>query len=465
MLKKKIYFLIFLVFFSSNFLSVCPIQAADGVQIPSIDKMNSVLSGNIGESLIQGKTVKGTEVLIYINGTFTGFAGIDDKSSATVNNYHYGLNTQLAAGQYSVMAVARDLTSMVLSPISKIYQFTVEPLPTPPAPILISAKSGLVNNHLRFVGLTQSGTYVNIFVDNRLIGQTETLMSNSGTADFALSVPANLNNGVHTIYAQSVNKYKVSSRNSNLITVKSGSALPAPVLKTKIVGQAGKLTVQNIVGWAKNDLSIKIFVDQEFIGQFRVKNDISGTANFALKIKKALTPGGHVIYTTALDNNGKESRPSNKIYFVITETTKAGQVNSAKPVVKTELNQPEKAGIPGQPKLKINVKYNNQKNGSVEKGGKQPVTQPKKESADNKNNPSINNLPTGKSTSTETGIIDESKHAQSKLKLNLIIFILFLLAVIGWIFWVNRELIKERREENAKKEIKPEDSHDEKLNL
>ena len=47
----------------------------------------------------------------------------------------------------------------------------------------------------------------------------------------------------------------------------------------------------------------------------------------------------------------------------------------------------------------------------------------------------------------KTGAINESKEQQGKLKLNLIIFILFLLAIIVWIFWVNRELIKERRAE------------------
>ena len=42
-------------------------------------------------------------------------------------------------------------------------------------------------------------------------------------------------------------------------------------------------------------------------------------------------------------------------------------------------------------------------------------------------------------------MIDEDKTGQSKLKLNLVIFIAFLLGIIIWVFWVNKELIKERR--------------------
>jgi cbb3-type cytochrome oxidase subunit 3 len=66
-------------------------------------------------------------------------------------------------------------------------------------------------------------------------------------------------------------------------------------------------------------------------------------------------------------------------------------------------------------------------------------------------------------TTQQSGLIDESQEQQSKLKLNLIIFILFLIAVVVWIFWVNRELIKERRERNlaegdeAKKDKDPDD--------
>ena len=56
-----------------------------------------------------------------------------------------------------------------------------------------------------------------------------------------------------------------------------------------------------------------------------------------------------------------------------------------------------------------------------------------------------------------SGLVDESKRQQGRLQLNLLIFFGFLIAVIFWIFWVNRELIKERRalgeiEKEAKKE-------------
>jgi len=43
------------------------------------------------------------------------------------------------------------------------------------------------------------------------------------------------------------------------------------------------------------------------------------------------------------------------------------------------------------------------------------------------------------------GLVNEGEQNQGKLKLSVALFILFLVGVVGWLLWVNRELIKERR--------------------
>ena len=48
-------------------------------------------------------------------------------------------------------------------------------------------------------------------------------------------------------------------------------------------------------------------------------------------------------------------------------------------------------------------------------------------------------------TKSDRGMINEGKENQGRLKLDLILFILFLLGVVAWLLWVNRELVKERR--------------------
>ncbi|MCX6796097.1 MAG: hypothetical protein NTW06_01215, partial [Candidatus Falkowbacteria bacterium] len=68
-----------------------------------------------------------------------------------------------------------------------------------------------------------------------------------------------------------------------------------------------------------------------------------------------------------------------------------------------------------------------------------------------------------KTTKNEnSGLINESKEQQGKLKWNLLIFILFLIALVVWVFWVNKELIKEKKAQ-AKKEEQQDDNIQDKL--
>jgi hypothetical protein len=57
---------------------------------------------------------------------------------------------------------------------------------------------------------------------------------------------------------------------------------------------------------------------------------------------------------------------------------------------------------------------------------------------------------------SDQGMINEGKQNQGRLKLNLVLFILFLLGVVGWLLWVNRELVKERRAQTEAEEKKTE---------
>ncbi|NCQ13164.1 hypothetical protein GW804_03755, partial [Candidatus Falkowbacteria bacterium] len=65
------------------------------------------------------------------------------------------------------------------------------------------------------------------------------------------------------------------------------------------------------------------------------------------------------------------------------------------------------------------------------------------------------------------GAVNEEKQFLGKAQLNLAIFILFILAVIAWMLWVNRALIKERQEQNKAAESldKDKDSKDQQNKL
>jgi hypothetical protein len=220
--------------------------------------------------------------------------------------------------------------------------------------------------------------------------------------------------------------------------------LPAPTLlsvktNNKAVGQP------TIVGLTKNNTSVKIYLDQKLIGEIAPDNNQSGTTNFAFKPDLTLTAGQHLVYTTAIDKHSKESKLSNPIYFQIGATivarkpaisqvavtekkteTVSETVKPAVPASKPEAIKGEKAEVVPKTEIKTEEKVSDR------------VVQ--------------DLLKQGIATKTEaTGLINENKLGQNKFQLNLIIFIVFLIGVIAWIFWVNRELIKERREQNKDK--------------
>ena len=187
----------------------------------------------------------------------------------------------------------------------------------------------------------------------------------------------------------------------------------------------------------KNDTKIKVFIDKILNGEFIVKNDESGTANFAYKPFVPLSSGNHLVYVTAIDDRGKESFWSNIIYFNVGSEPAASSTIASKEQKITEkpIVKGDEADFNTLDSAKENL--NNDQKEKTESGLDLSEIEEILD-ADQKGSEKI------------SGAINESQKQQGKLNVNLIIFIAFLFAIIVWIFWVNRELIKERQEEDSK---------------
>jgi len=306
---------------------------------------------------------------------------------------------------------------------------------TVPAPIMIAPNESTITGKVKpfITGLTISGTFVHVYIDGIYNGKTEILTDDSGTADFAYKPFLNLQVGKHNAWAIAENEAGEKSKPSNVLKFNIEQPMPAPTIFAPAVNAKTTYNRPFIIGLAKNDSLIKIFIDHKFNGQFQVANHPSGTANFAYQ-PEDLTNGNHLVYTTAIDSRGKESCWSNIIYFTVKP-----------PVVAAKSVQEE------------------DKETAVEVKGIEGVSEesevvisPKVEEADKEEgkiiDEEIQQIIEGavEEETAETGLIDEGKEKQGKLNLNLIIFIVFLVGIIAWIFWVNRELIKERREQAKK---------------
>ncbi len=432
-LKSILFFVIFSLF------AILGAKTAGAAPLPA--PLISSISGD--KPLITGVTFHGSEVLIYLDGNFVGLAKTSSLDSKNDNfSYQHGL--ALAVGRHTAMAIARDKTSLVLSAPSAEHVFNIGAIP---APTLIAPNEKTITAKVKplITGLTINNTRVYVYIDGVLNGKTEIKTHKSGTANFAYAPFLNLSRGQHTIYVVAEDKQGKKSQPSVAMTFKIELPMPAPTMFAPVVNRQTSLNQPFIVGLAKNDAKIKVFIDKKLAGEFMVKNHQSGTANFAFRPPKALTKGQHLVYTTALDKRGKESSWSNLIFFTVREP----QISQG---IKEEKTESTAKIEPSQPK-QDEVATITPDQGKVEEKPTQPTGQTGENQDQELEQIIGEEIAT---TSQQTGIINETKQNQGKIKLNLIIFIIFLLAVIGWIIWVNRELIKERQAQ----ELKPEDKID-----
>ncbi|MCK4540049.1 hypothetical protein KAU09_02765 [Candidatus Parcubacteria bacterium] len=414
--------LIGLIFF------VTAVNAGADVKKPIIVSINQN-GAHISRPLITGLTSANTEVLIYVDGEYDGNAQINIEQTGT-DNFYYQIKQELREGTHTVSALAKDKTSLRLSEFSLFETFTIKSLP---APTLIEPDENTVTGKVKPVitGLTVNNTFVHIFVDGRHNGKTEILKHLSGTANFSYKPFLNLTTGWHTVWARAEDASGRVSSASKVLRFYIESPLPAPIV-IKVDPRGSKYNRPFITGLSKNNTKIRIFIDRQLNGEFLVANHPSGTANFSYLPFLELRPGRHIIYATALDTRGKESLWSNIVYY---------NVIGARLAVKDILEEPADAEAM-EDKDEISIIDLGEKINDI---GEKAI-----DSGSATVSPDLKDiLNFDRSTGTEEGgLMDESQEQQAKLKLNLIIFIIFLFAVIGWIFWVNRELIKEKREQN-----------------
>jgi len=421
--NHKYYFLlvIFALIFNLLFFH-CSLAAI--IKAPIIIEIDQGEAKKLARPLITGLTQLGTEVMIYIDGEYVGLAEINRENTKT-DNFYFQLAKALSAGQHTVTAIAQDRTSLVLSPLSEEFEFYI---PSLPAPTLIKPNEQTVTGKVKplITGLTVNGSLAHIYIDGVYNGKTEILTHSSGTANFAYVPFLNLGVGQHTAWAIAEDESGRKSQISNVLNFRIEEPLPAPTLFTPVVNKSTNYQQPFIVGLAKNNSLIKVYIDKQLNGQFQVENHQSGTANFAFQPFSPLAEGNHLVYTEAVDSRGKVSCWSNIVYFRV--------ARSIQPTIT------EKAAEEAKEEIKVLSE-------TLSEEAVQPIGELKKEEAVTEGIEEFIQ-PSESEEAEETGLIDESKERQGKLKWNLIIFILFLVAVIAWIFWVNRELIKERRIKN-----------------
>ncbi|MBU2260282.1 hypothetical protein KKC44_06815 [Patescibacteria group bacterium] len=468
--KKFFFLIIFFALFINIFINQAKASQVSPPTILEVGGINNVARKE--QVYIRGLTQTNSEVLIYFNGIYAGMAKVSSESTDT-DNFYYEHQPILPEGKHEIMVISRDKDSLISSP--PIYVSHIVNDSPVPAPTLIrpTEKEAIGKVKPLITGLTINNSFVHIYIDGIHNGKTEILQHESGTANFSYKPFLNLKVGRHVIWAITEDAAGRKSSISNTLNFNIEEPMPAPTLFNPVINSKTSYYQPLIVGLAKNNSSIKIFIDHKFGGEFKAENHQSGTANFAYNSYEPLTRGDHIVYATAVDNRGKESKWSNIIYFTVRQPiiTPIAQIEKTEAVGKIEEPSLEEdlfleEGLSREEELAdiISPKIV----GVIDEIGKEANKDAADEKVINEMLPGEDELNIDDKISDQdirkiieeevdeeksnTGLIDEGKKGQSKLGLNLIIFIAFLLGVIIWIFWVNRELIKERRAQREKEE-------------
>ncbi|MDD5071276.1 MAG: hypothetical protein PHQ42_00905 [Patescibacteria group bacterium] len=426
--KKKatlfIFFTLFALLFTGRVL-------AGSVDSPTIVETGGGRSQEPGSRFfIKGLTPANTEVLVYIDGVFVDFAKTGSKETES-DSFYYEHQAVLAE-ENEIKLIARDKTSLVLSPPVEI-KYIIPPLP---APTLVGPETGKTVGEPKpyITGLVDNWSFAHIYIDGVYNGKTEIVSHESGTANFAYKPFLNLSVGKHKVWAVAEDELGRKSGNSNILEFIIEPPMPAPTLLSPVINTQTKFDQPFIVGLAKNDSLIEVFIDNSSVGRFAVENHPSGAANFAFKAP-VLARGSHSVYTTAADSRGKVSKNSNIINFSARQTVISEGAREEKDGLVGEIKEPSgKAESDKALVISSSGDIEKDEEGTIEEAGEKDVF----------------------------GAVDESRENQGKLSANLIVFIIFLLAIIGWIFWVNRELAKEQKEnkENPEDPLFPGENND-----
>ncbi len=380
------------------------------------------------ERIIFGSTEKGTDVFIFLDGLFVGSAQPGRELGADKIGFSFYLKRDIKLDGRTVTALARDSKTLIISDYSASVVISGESgrasgegAKEVPAPTLVSPNISAVIGKSRptIFGFARGGNNVEIYIDGVYAGDTGTTSDKLFTASFTFVPASDLAVGQHQVYAVAKNDQGQRSTVSELLIFNIGEKLPAPILEDPIINLDNS-DLPLFVGLTYSNTSVFVYVDDQLIGQAKVENRDSGVTSFAYQLQQPLTRGGHLVYTVAIDKKGKESDHSNYVYFFAGENLEPVITEEAVTDIAEAQNESdnELAAILDQ-------------KGSTDKDS--------------------------------GGMINEAKEKQAALKWNIVVFLAFLLAVIGWIFWVNRELIKEKRKQNQSDNKSAEENKQDKL--
>lgn len=196
-------------------------------------------------------------------------------------------------------------------------------------------------------GVTVNDTNVAVYIDGVFNGNAEVKNDASGTASFVYTPFLDLTVGSHTLQARAEDVEKGSrSELSSAVSIDITAHYIAPTIVNIVVNKETTNQRPLIVGVAKNQSYIQVFIDNKLNGEFYLDEGTSETADFAYKPFLSLDPTkDHIVYAVAADASGKQSLYSNAFGFKVAKNQVKKVTTTTTTVTTTTAVTPEETVV------------------------------------------------------------------------------------------------------------------------
>ncbi len=302
----------------------------------------TILAPSFGEIIEQdaffvaGVTRNDTRVEIYINGEKAGEAQVKNHPSGTAS-FRFSTASPLPSGGYTVWArsFSQDMDAASV-PSSPVTFSLIQPFPRP---VLFAPRVFDLNLFRRpwIVGVSQSGSMVEVEIDGRIAGRVQARVHPSGTGDFAFQVPDDLAEGWHSVRARITNGRRMGRWSEPYVfgVSVSGSVppmtasqiipspqqgplsrVPAPTILSPKAGSVFAKKDFSVKGVVHNGLTVQIFIDDKLYAEVTPPEHPSGVAGFSYSPPFPLSHGGHKVSARAVSKEGVYSTFSPPVSFI-----------------------------------------------------------------------------------------------------------------------------------------------------
>ena len=327
---------------------------------------------------------------------------------------------------------------------------------TSSSPIISDLNSSIKSFSEPFVsGSTDKFTSVLVYIDGNFWSEAETVSSPSRDL-FYFFLNRLPSEGTHSLFLISRDLNGVLSAPTKEFDFLISYKLNSP----KILKSSFENSVY-FYGESLNENFVEMYVDGSLFSTFFIERNSTNTFVFS---EKNISKGDHEIFFIARDKVGRKSNLSNKvdIYY-----NKIEEIYPSEAVLDNQFNDIKKENeVISRPSISekgVDEVFDEE---IIVEGINNIEKKKELEQKEKSEEEILDNIlkEISEDISAEVGAISENGEKQSDLQWNLVIFLAFLVAVILWIIWVNREIkdeddlenptIKDDRTEQENKEKK-----------